>query len=91
MRYKGDTKALNGMLTDLAKCPGVLLTIQFDNKFSDPGDWSVSSQPGSTQFIFQVMVNLKSERIKLDELRVPEMNGPPLKSTTTAAANPTQI
>ena len=91
VRYSGDTKALNGMLADLAKSPGVVLTIQFTEKFSEPGDWSVSSQPGSNQFIFQVVVNLESERIKLDELRVPEMKGPAPKSTTTAAANPTQI
>jgi hypothetical protein len=91
LRYSGDTKALNGMLADLAKCPGVVFTIQFTDNFIESGDWSVSSQPGSNQFIFQVLVNLQSERIKLDELRVPEMKGPAPKSTTTAAANPTQI
>jgi hypothetical protein len=87
LRYSGDIKALNGMLADLAKCPGVVLTIHFTSKFSEPGDWSVRSQKGYNQFIFQVLVNLQAERIKVEELRLPEVKGPPLKSAAAAPAS----
>ncbi len=71
VRYSGDTKALNGMLAALAKCPEVVLTFQFTKQANEAGDWSVSSEPGSKQFIFHVAVNLQSERIKREEVRIP--------------------
>ncbi|HEX5176638.1 MAG TPA: hypothetical protein VFV83_06400 [Chthoniobacteraceae bacterium] len=86
LRYSGGTKALNEMLAELTKCPGVVLTIETAEKFNGPGDWSVSSQPGSNQFLFHVVVNLQSERIKREELRVPELKTVPLKTVSVPAA-----
>lgn len=78
MRYGGDTKALNAMLTDLAACPGMILSVGFSTRFNEPADWTVSDSHGGTNFVFRVQVNLKSERLKLDELVIPAMTGPPL-------------
>jgi hypothetical protein len=88
LRYDGDTKALNGMLSDLAKCPGVALTLQFTNNFVEPGDWSVGSVARyQGTFAFSVLANLKSERIKVGELRFPEVKGPSLKPAAAAPAS----
>ncbi len=78
MRYGGDTKALNAMLADLAACPGMILSVGFSTKFNEPAEWNVSNTHGGTNFVFRVQVNLKSERLKLDELVIPAMTGPPL-------------
>ncbi|PAW73943.1 MAG: hypothetical protein B9S33_22295 [Pedosphaera sp. Tous-C6FEB] len=76
--YAGETKALNLFLADLAKCAGVTLSVSFasDPVAGEPCDWVVSHDAHANHF--QVRVNLKSERIKLSDLTLPEVKGPPL-------------
>ena len=78
LRYAGDTLALNLFLDGLVKCPGVALSVRFQkDPMPDDCDWLVShvaSKPGR----IAVDVNLKSSRIKLDKLVIPESKGPPL-------------
>lgn len=78
MRYGGDAKALNGMLADLAACPGMTLSVGFSTNFTEAADWAVSDSAGSTNFTFRVQVNLKSDRLHVGELVIPEVKGPPL-------------
>ena len=78
--YAGETKALNQFLDALAKCPSVTLHVSFttDPVPRDDGrcDWFVSHDAHANSF--QVRVNLKSERLKLPELRLPVVKGPAL-------------
>lgn len=78
MRYGGDTKDLNGMLADLAACPGLRLSVGFATNFTEAADWTVSNSFSATNFIFRVQVNLRSDRLRLEELVIPEAKGPPL-------------
>lgn len=80
--YAGDTKALNQFLDALAKCPGVALHVSFvatDPIPGEPCDWHVGHDAHRNQF--HVRVNLKSGRIKLPDLYLPEVKGPALVST----------
>lgn len=94
MRYGGDSKALNGMLADLAACPGMVLSIAFSTNFYQPADWMVSSSPGGTNFIFRVQVNVRSTQLRLEELVIPVVQGPPITAelwrawATTNAVQP---
>jgi hypothetical protein len=74
--YAGETKALNQFLDALAKCPGVTLHVSFvaDPVPGEPCDWHVGHDAHRNQF--HVRVNLKSERIKLPDLYLPEVKGP---------------
>jgi hypothetical protein len=78
--YAGETKALNLLLADLAKCAGVTLTVLFtsDPVGAEPCDWVVSHD--SMRNHFAVRVNLKSDRIKLADLALPEVKGPLLRA-----------
>ena len=79
--YVGETKALNQFLDALAKCPGVTLHVSFvatDTIPGEPCDWHVSHDAHANSF--HLRVNLKSERIKLSDLKLPEVKGPALKS-----------
>lgn len=80
--YAGETKALNQFLDALAKCPGVTLYVSFttDPVPRDDGqcDWFVSHDAHANSF--HVRVNLKSERLKLPELRLPVVKGPALNA-----------
>ncbi len=78
--YAGETKELNLFLGDLAKCPGVTLHVSFvaDPIPGEPCDWVVAHD--STRNTFHVRVNLKSERIKLPDLSLPEVKGPAVKT-----------
>lgn len=78
--YAGETKALNLFLDDLAKCPGVTLHVSFatDPIPGQPCDWVVAHDAHSNRFHFRV--NLKSERVKLPELYLPEVKGPAVKT-----------
>jgi len=74
--YAGDTKALNQFLDALARCPGVTLHVSFvatDPIPGEPCDWHVGHDAHRNQF--HVRVNLKSERVKLAELYLPEVRG----------------
>lgn len=76
--YAGETKALNLFLADLAKCSGVTLSVSFTAApvAGEPCDWVVSHDADANRFA--VRVNLKSERIKLPDLSLPEIKGPAL-------------
>lgn len=76
--YAGETKALNLFLADLAKCPGVTLSVSFtaDPVAGEPCDWAISHDSMTNRFA--VRVNLKSERIKLPDVSLPEIKGPAL-------------
>ena len=80
--YAGDTKALNLLLDALAKCPGVTLHVSFvaDPIPGEPCDWVVAHDALANSF--HVLVNLKSERITLPELYLPEVKGPAVKLVT---------
>ncbi|MEQ2007151.1 MAG: hypothetical protein ABMA26_10155 [Limisphaerales bacterium] len=85
--YAGDTKALNQFLDALAKCPGVTLHVSFVATDPIPGescDWHVGHDAHRNQF--HVRVNLKSERIKLPDLYLPEVKGPLLPVASEAKA-----
>ena len=78
LNYAGDTKALNQFLDALAKCPGVTLHVTFvaDPMLHEGSDWHVSHDAHENSF--NVRVSLKSDRIKLPDLRVPAAKGPAL-------------
>lgn len=86
--YAGETKALNQFLDGLAKCPGVTLHVSFvaDPIPGEPCDWVVAHDAHANSF--HVRVNLKSERIKLPELYLPEVKGPALPVTPGVKASP---
>ncbi len=86
--YAGETKALNLFLDALAKCPGITLHVSFvaDPIPGEPCDWVVSH--AAHQNSFHVRVNLKSERIKLPDLYLPEVKGPALATGAGAKADP---
>jgi hypothetical protein len=75
LRYQGETKALNLFLGDLAKCPGV--TVQVGFKKLEECDWRVSHDAHGNRF--HIEVNLNSKQIKLEDLYIPEAQGPTLK------------
>lgn len=89
LRYAGETKALNQFLEALAKCPGVTLHVSFttDPLPRDDGqcDWFVSHDAHANSF--HVRVNLKSERLKLPDLRLPVVKGPALKAVAALTTN----
>ena len=79
LKYAGDTLALNLFLDGLAKCPGVTLSIRLDADRPDheEGDWMVghnAHQPSN----LTMYVNLKSSKIKLGQLVIPDIKGPTL-------------
>ena len=78
LKYGGDTRALNLFLEGLVKCSGAILSVRFQTESdSEDCDWLLTHsalQPGR----FTVHLNLKSSHINLDDLVIPESNGPPL-------------
>lgn len=86
--YVGETKALNQFLDALAKCPGVTLHVSFvaDPIPGEPCDWHVGHDAHRNQF--HVRVNLKSDRIKLLDLYLPEVKGPALPVVSDAGTPP---
>lgn len=76
LRYRSDTAALNRLLDDLAKCPGVTLQVQFA-KIEDDCDFQVNHSARTNYF--NVAVNLNSRRIRLQDLALPEVKGPEAK------------
>jgi hypothetical protein len=76
LRYGGDTKALNLFMGGLVKCPGATVHVSF-KKLDDDCDWGVSHNALDNRF--QIEVNLNSKQIQLEDLYIPETNGPMLK------------
>lgn len=85
LNYAGDTKALNQFLDALAKCPGITLHVTFvaDPMLHEGSDWHLSHDAHENSF--HVRVSLKSDRIKLPDLRVPAAKGPALRTAATVS------
>ena len=76
LRYEGETVPLNLFLESLAECPGITLSIRFDNHSMKANcDWVVTQEPGDPTRLC-VRINLNSSRVKLEDLVVPEMKAP---------------
>ena len=73
LRYEGHTEALNGMLADLAECPGVIVTTVF-RKIDEKCDWSVVHNAHGNRF--EIQINIRSQRIDLEGLELPVAKGP---------------
>jgi len=75
----GNTFALNAFLKGLSECPGVRLHISKMGKdYHGTGDWSVYTHMDKEHFIFHIKINLKSERIVADAVKLPALKGPSL-------------
>ena len=78
LKYGGNTLALNLFLKGLVKCRGVVLSVRFHtDRAPEDCDWTVAHMASNPAEI-TVHVNLKSSRINVDELVIPESKGPPL-------------
>ena len=60
----------------LAECPGVTVELSF-KKLDKQCDWQIIHEISSN--LFRVTVNLKSEHVQLDNLKVPAARGPKLE------------
>ncbi|WP_035612093.1 hypothetical protein [Haloferula sp. BvORR071] len=79
LNYAGETKALNLFMEQLAKCPGVVLAVRFKAEgFAEGCDWMIAHEAGDPCKL-TVHVNLKSSRVKLEDLVIPEVKGPPVE------------
>jgi hypothetical protein len=61
-------------LDDLAKCPGVTLSVSFTSEIDVDCDWRVGHKAPENRF--QVEVNLKSDQIKIEDVVLPEVARP---------------
>jgi hypothetical protein len=88
--YSGNTFALNSFLKGLSECPGVQLTIRKTKDYGGAGDWRVYTHLTEKRFMFLITVNLNSERIVAEGIRIPSLTGPELKLVARkgAAAQP---
>ena len=80
LEYGGDTKALNLLLSGIAKCPGFTLSMRFytGTEIARNGtDWLVTHDALMPDQLV-VRVNLKSSKIKLEDLVIPDAKGPNL-------------
>ena len=76
LRYEGETVPLNLFIKSLAECPGITVSIRFDNhSIPDNCDWVVTQGPFELNKVC-VRINLKSSRIKLEDLVVPDSKAP---------------
>lgn len=82
LHFGGDTKALNGFLAELVKCPGVSLQISFNQDLPMAGDWTV--QHGGRNGAFTILINLKSKQISPAALEIPIVKGPPIAQSSQA-------
>ena len=84
LRFRGDTTAIE-MLKRLADCPATTVAVSF-KAMDPPCDWQIEHSVRSN--MFGVIVNLKSARIRLEELIIPTAKGPELKSKTRISTEP---
>ena len=85
LRFRGDTIAVNDMLKKLADCPVATVAVSF-REMDHTCDWRIDHSVRSNTF--GVIINLKSARIRLDELIIPPAKGPELKSEARASTEP---
>lgn len=77
LRYGGETRALNGFLERLAKCPGIKLSVRFESYADDPPqDWLLTHDAWHDGYAVCVRINLKSRQLQLADLVLPEVAGP---------------
>ena len=77
LRYGGETRALNGFLERLAKGPGVKLSVRFENCADEqPQAWLLTHDAWHDAYAVCVRINLKSRRLQLADLVLPDVNGP---------------
>jgi hypothetical protein len=76
LRYHADAPAVNRLLADLAACPGVSIQIRFV-RIDDDCDVRLSHLAQTNNF--QVEMNLKPSRIRVEDLELPTIKGPDLK------------
>jgi hypothetical protein len=74
LNYAGGTDALNGFVADLARCPKSTVSVRF-KKDAGNQDWTLLYSPLETNH-FDVTINLNSKKLKLDDLRLPEIQSP---------------
>jgi hypothetical protein len=75
LRYEGETVPLNLFLEDLAACPGITLSIRFNNPENANYDWTVE-QDGFQPERLCVRINWKSPRLKIENFVAPDWTGP---------------
>ncbi len=76
LKYQGETAPLNLFMQSLSECSGITLSIRFDkHSMTDDCDWTVTQGPFELTKLC-VRINLKSKRIKLEDLVVPDTHGP---------------
>ena len=77
LRYGGETRALNGFLERLAKCPGIKLSVRFENCADEqPQAWLLTHDAWHDGYAVCVRINLKSRQLQLADLVLPEVAGP---------------
>lgn len=76
LRYCSETAGVNRLLADLANCPGVAIQVRFV-RIDDECDVRVNHEGHNNNF--QVEVNLKPGRIRIEELELPSVKGPDLE------------
>ena len=78
LRFAGDTSAVNEMLQQLASCPTVTLNVSF-KALKDDCDWMIVNDMRRSHSKFDLIVNLKSKNIRLEDLLIPSLQGPDLQ------------
>ena len=76
LNFAGNTTAINELLQKLADCPAAGVTVSFA-EMEHKCDWRVVHTVTGNEF--RVIVNLQSNQIVLDELKIPPAKGPNLK------------
>lgn len=73
MHYAGDAKALSLFMDELAKIPGVVLSVSFvKDRIFDEAPWSVHHEAHGNRFHIRVSMN---SDIKMEEIYIPEIRG----------------
>ncbi len=76
LNFAGNTTAMNEQLQKLASCPAATVSVSFE-QIDHKCDWRIVHAVTDNQF--RVIVNLESNRIELEELKIPPAKGPELK------------
>ena len=76
LHFAGNTTAINDQLQKLASCPAATVSVSFE-QIDHKCDWRIVHSVKDN--MFRVVVNLESNQIELEELRIPPAKGPDLK------------
>ena len=73
MNYAGDAKALSLFMEELAKIPGVVLSVSFvKDRILDEAPWSVQHEAHGNRFHIRVSMN---SDLKFEDIYIPEIHG----------------